>query len=90
MELRQYLDILRRHKWFILEAVVLVSLAAGILSNLRTPMYRATARVLLTPNDPTQQLNPVAGNGPVGNDPDRYVAGQINIAKSEGVAAEAV
>ena len=65
------------------------SLAAGILSNLRTPVYQATARVLLTPNDPTQQLNPVTGNGAVGNDPDRYVAGQINIVKSEGVATEA-
>lgn len=69
---------------------MLVSLAAGILSNLHTPVYQATARVLLTPNDPTQQLNPVTGNGAVGNDPDRYVAGQINIIKSEDVAAEAV
>ena len=69
---------------------MVVSVAAGILSNLRTPLYRATARVLLTPNDPTQQLNPVTGNGAVGNDPDRYVAGQINIVKSEGVATEAV
>ena len=50
---------------------MLVGLAAGILSNLRTPVYRATARVLLTPNDPTQQLNPVTGNGAVGNEPDR-------------------
>ena len=68
----------------------MVSVAAGVLSNLRTPLYRATARVLLTPNDPTQQLNPVTGNGVVGNDPDRYVAGQVNIVKSEGVATEAV
>src|SRR4051812_14473561 len=90
LELRQYLDILRRHKWFIFEAVVIVSLAAGILSNLRTPLYQASARVLLTPNDPNQQLNPTNGNGVVGNDPDRYVAGQINIVESEGVATEAV
>jgi Mrp family chromosome partitioning ATPase len=90
LELRQYLDILKRHKWFILEAIVVVGLAAGILSSLRTPLYKATARVLLTPNDPNQQLNPMSGNGVVGNDPDRYVAGQITIAESEGVAAEAV
>lgn len=69
---------------------MVVTVAAGVLSNLRPPLYRATARVLLTPNDPTQQLNPVTGNGAVGNDPDRYVAGQVNIVKSEGVAAEAV
>lgn len=89
LELRQYLDILKRHKWFILEAVVVVAVAAGVLSSLRTPVYRATAKVLLTPNDPTQQLNPTTGNGVVGNDPDRYVAGQISIAESEPVAAEA-
>lgn len=89
LELRQYLDILKRHKWFILEAVVVVGLAVGILSNLETPIYRATAKVLLTPNDPNQQLNPTSGNGVVGNDPDRYVAGQITIATSEDVAAEA-
>jgi len=69
---------------------VVVGLAAGILSSLRTPLYQATARVLLTPNDPNQQLNPTSGNGVVGNDPDRYVAGQITIAESEGVAKEAV
>jgi capsular exopolysaccharide synthesis family protein len=89
LELRQYLDILKRHKWFIIEAVVVVGLAAGIFSGLRTPIYEATARVLLTPNDPTQQLNPTGGNGVVGNDPDRYVTGQINIIQSEGVAREA-
>ena len=90
MELRQYLDILKRHKWFIVGSIVVVGLAAGILSSLRTPVYKATARVLLTPNDPTQQLNPTVGNGVVGNDPDRYVAGQVSIAESEAVAAEAV
>ena len=89
LELRQFLDSLRRNKWFVIEVVVVFSLAAGILSNLRTPVYRATARVLLTPNDPTQQLNPVTGSGAVGNDPDRYVAGQVSIVQSEGVAAEA-
>jgi polysaccharide biosynthesis transport protein len=89
LELRQYLDILKRHKWFIIEAVVVVALAAGILSNLRTPLYKATARILLTPNDPTQQLNPDSANAVAGNDADRYVAGQINIAMGEKVAAEA-
>src|SRR4051794_19333339 len=90
LELRQYLDILKRHKWFIIGAVVVVGLTAGILSSLRTPIYRATAQVLLKPNDPTQQLSPISGNGVVGNDPDRYVEGQVTIAESEGVAVEAV
>lgn len=84
LELRQYLDILRRHKWFILAVIVVVGLAAGITSNLRTPLYQATARVLLTPNNPTEQLNP-ANAGGVTN-PNRYVTGQRSIAESENVA----
>lgn len=69
---------------------MVVGLAAGIVSSVRTPVYRATARVLLTPNDPNQQLNPTSGNGVVGNDPDRYVAGQITIAQGPDVAAQAI
>lgn len=88
MELRQYLDILKRHKLFIIEAVVVVGLAAGIMSSMRTPAYTATARVLLTPNDPTEQLNP-SNAGRIGSDPERYAAGQRSIISSEGVAAQA-
>jgi Mrp family chromosome partitioning ATPase/capsular polysaccharide biosynthesis protein len=80
---------LRRHKWFIVEAVVLVGLVAGIVSSLRTPLYQATARVLLRPNDPTEQLNPENSGQNIYSDPDRYVAGQQNIVESEGVAREA-
>lgn len=89
LELRQYFDILKRHKWFIIEAIVAAGLVAGILSSLRTPVYKATARVLLTPNDPNQQLNPTSGSGAAAGDPDRYVAGQITIAQSDAVATEA-
>lgn len=62
---------------------------AGIASSVRTPSYQATARVLLRPNDPTEQLNPDSAQN-VMTDPNRYVAGQQDIVESEGVAAEAV
>lgn len=88
MDLRQYLDILRRQKWLVIEAVVLVAVAAGVLSNLRTPVYESSARVLLRPNDPAEELYP--GNSFIDfADPDRYVAAQIDIIQSEGVAKEA-
>ncbi len=68
---------------------MVVGLFAGIISSLRTPIYQASARVLLRPNDPTEQLNPEnAGN--IVTDPNRYVAGQQNIVESEGVAREAI
>ncbi|MEN3314282.1 MAG: tyrosine-protein kinase, partial [Acidimicrobiaceae bacterium] len=70
---------------------MVVGVVAGLLSNLRTPLYKATTRVLLTPNDPSQQLNPSSsGVGVAGTDADRYVAGQISIAESESVANEAL
>jgi len=72
----------------ILEAIVVVALVAGIASSLRTPIYRSTAQVLLRPNDPTEQLNPL--NSARGySDPDRYVTGQRTIIQSEAVAREA-
>jgi len=80
---------LRRHTWFIVEAVVVVGLVAGIVSSLRTPLYQASARVLLRPNDPTEQLNPDNVGQSAFADPDRYVAGQHSIVESEGVAREA-
>jgi Mrp family chromosome partitioning ATPase/capsular polysaccharide biosynthesis protein len=64
-------------------------LLAGIISSLRTPLYRATAQVLLRPNDPTEQLNPNNVGQNLGIDPDRYVSGQRNIVESAAVAQEA-
>lgn len=69
--------------------MVLVGLVAGILSSLRTPSYKATAQVLLRPNDPTEQLNPNNTGQQISIDPDRYVSGQRNVVESEGVAREA-
>lgn len=65
---------------------MVVALVAGIMSSLRTPLYRSTAQVLLRPNDPTEQLNPDSGRY---TDPDRYVNGQRTIIESEAVAREA-
>jgi succinoglycan biosynthesis transport protein ExoP len=88
VDLRHYIAILRRQKWLIVEAVVIVAVVAGVLSNLKTPVYEASARVLLRPNDPAEQLYP--GYTITGfTDPDRYVAAQIDIIESTQVAAEA-
>ena len=88
MELRQYLDIVKRQKWLIIEAVAVVAVVAAVLSNMKTPLYASSARVLLKPNDAAEQLNPSFGAGTY-TDPDRYVSGQIDIAQSAAVAQEA-
>lgn len=90
MELRDSVDILRRQKWLILQVGLLLAVAVGVVSGLRTPLYRATAVVLLRPNDPNEQLNPSQNARPVSIDPNRYAVAQQGIIASEAVASEAV
>ncbi len=89
MNLRQFLEVLKRHKWLIIGATVVVGLVAGILSGLRTPMYQSTAQVFLRPNNPAEQINPQSIPGLDVNTPDRYVAAQEDIVNSPDVAARA-
>ena len=46
--LQQYLQVVRRRKWIIVSAVVLVPVAAILLSVRQTPVYEASAKVLLS------------------------------------------
>lgn len=87
MELRQYVEMLRRHRWTIAQAVVLVAVVAGVVSMLRTPAYEATAKVLLRPNDASEQINPE--NVSVGPNADRIVSAQVDIIESRPVLAAA-
>lgn len=83
MELQPYLDIFRRRLWFIVGAVVVVALAAGLASRLRTPTYTASSRVYLLPDNPAEQLTPAQASV---RDPSRFVQAQIAIVESEAVA----
>lgn len=87
MDLRAYIEIVKRHKWLIVQATVAVALVAGLLTALRTPTYTATARVLLRPNDPSEQLQPTQSRQQV--DPDRFASAQVDIAASRAVAKAA-
>jgi tyrosine-protein kinase len=46
--LRDYLNVARRRKWIILQAVLLVPIAAVVYSLQQTPVYSASAQVLLS------------------------------------------
>lgn len=85
VELRQYLDILKRRKWMIVQATVVVAVAAYLFASMKTPVYESSARVLLRPNDAAEQLYP-GYSVEVFSDPDRYVSGQLDIIQSEAVA----
>jgi capsular exopolysaccharide synthesis family protein len=62
MELRDYLTVLRHRKWLIAAAGVLVGLTALALSLVQTPVYQASARLLL---EPTQSVFESASPPPV-------------------------
>ena len=89
MELRRSLEVFVRHKWQILLAMVVVAGTAVALSALQEPMYQATTRVLLRPNDPAEQLYVDVASARALTDPDRYVSGQVNIIRSQEVLLEA-
>lgn len=86
MDLRTYLTVLRRHRWLIIEAVVIAALAAFAYAALKPPVYTATARVLLHPNDSSERITP-SGEAPL--DPDRYGAVQAELVTSPAVAGAA-
>jgi succinoglycan biosynthesis transport protein ExoP len=49
--LRDYLQVIRRRKWVILQAIVLVPVVAALYSFHQTPVYQASAQVLLSGQD---------------------------------------
>lgn len=51
MELRDYLSVIRARKWVMIQAVVIVTLAALVTSFLQAPSYEGTAKVLISSQD---------------------------------------
>lgn len=47
MELRDYLNVIRARRWVIIQAVVIVALAALVASLLQAPVYEGEAKVLI-------------------------------------------
>lgn len=90
MDLLRHFNVLKRHRWLILALMIVMGLEAAVMASLRTPVYRATATVLLRPNDPAERLNPQNSPRPFVDDPDRYVNAQKDIVASEAVAREAI
>jgi succinoglycan biosynthesis transport protein ExoP len=82
LELGDYLRILRRRRGVVLMATVAVGAAAVIASARQTPVYAATAEVLLEPRRSESLFNPNTG---ARNDPARAVETEIRVLKSRPV-----
>lgn len=88
MELRQYFEVLKRHKWFLVRAVAIGLLVVGIVSALRPATYSASSRILLRPDDPAEQVNREQAPRAY-RDPNRYVEAHKDIIRSQAVLHEA-
>jgi succinoglycan biosynthesis transport protein ExoP len=82
--LRDYLRVVRRRKWIILQAVLLVPAVAVGLSLRQEKVYKATSQVLLVQQNPADQFNGInqAGAQPA----DRQAQTQADLARVPQVA----
>jgi Mrp family chromosome partitioning ATPase len=78
--LRDYLQVLRRRKWIVLTAVVVVPVAAYLFSAQQQSKYRATAEVLLSRQNLSQSLNGVQ-DPTLSIQPDRLAQTQADLAR---------
>ena len=78
--LRDYLHVVRRRKWIILQAVVLVPLAAVLFSLNQQKLYQATAQVFLSSQNLAAQLTGTQSTG-INLQPDRIAQTQADVAR---------
>src|SRR5438552_19202261 len=83
--LRDYLQVVRRRKWIILQAVVLVPAAAVAFSLHQQKLYQASAQVLLSSQNLAAQLTGTQSTG-MNLQPDRIAQTQADVARVPEVA----
>jgi succinoglycan biosynthesis transport protein ExoP len=86
--LRNYLRIVRRRKWIILQAVILVPVAAYLVSAHRQPLYRASAEVLLANQNLASSLSGLPDAS--ASQPDRNAETQAGLARVPEIARRVV
>lgn len=87
--LDDYLAILRRRKWVVIESMVLVALVTGVLSLQQPKVFRATAAMLVNRQDLGAAVTGLP-NATASNDPARSVQTQATLARVPAVAQRAV
>ena len=83
--LRDYIGVLRRRRWLIIEALVLVPLIAVAVSLHQPKLYQATSEVLLNQQNLAGGLNGAAPPA-AGSSPDRVAQTQAAVARVPAVA----
>src|SRR5438552_5676986 len=85
-ELRGYLDALWRRKWWIVASVVVTVGLASLYGYRAAKVYATTSQIVVS--DPAQSLVFGTGSSASSQNPDRYVADQLLIIRSQGVTSE--
>jgi polysaccharide biosynthesis transport protein len=88
--LSDFLAILRRRAWLIVIVLVITPTAAIVLSSLQTPLYRATAKVLVNRANIVSAITNVTDPSTLGNDPTRFLTTQSDIARSPRLVSQVV
>ncbi len=84
-----YLGVLQRRKWVVLSAVVIVPVLAAVLTLRETPLYQASAEVLLSNQSLAASLSGVADQGSA-LQPDRVAQTQADLARVPQIAHRAL
>ncbi len=87
--LSDYLAILRRRKWVVIESVVLVALVTGALSLQQAKVYRATAAMLVNRQDLGAAVTGLSTDN-AGRDPARSVQTQAALARVPDVVQRTI
>jgi Mrp family chromosome partitioning ATPase len=85
--LQDYLRVVRRRRWVIVETVVLVTLAAVLFSLRQEHMYRASSQVLLSNQNLAAALTGTQQSTGVSLQADRVAQTQADLARVRAVAA---
>jgi capsular exopolysaccharide synthesis family protein len=84
MELREYIQVIRARKWVIVQAVVIVTLTALIVSLMMPKTYEGTAQLLITEKD---AASAILGNAlPLSSQPERALQTQVQLMQVRPVA----
>lgn len=86
--LRDYLDILWRRKWIILQALIIVPAVAVLWSSQQPAVYQASASVLVNTQNVAANLSGI--NDPTQLDAQRVLQTQVELARVPEVARRAV
>jgi polysaccharide biosynthesis transport protein len=87
--LRDYLHVAQRRKWIIVQAVVLVPVAAVLFSLHQTKLYEAQAQVLLSSQNLAAQLTNTQSTG-INLQPDRIAQTQAGVARVATIASRVI